>query len=190
MADLASLLESEAQSEVDTVLGEAKAKAEAIVKAAEEQARSILESKRRALENELQSAQVRARSSADLESAALRLNASHGATQTTFQNAENELRSFTKSGEYAGVLGKLIGEVKGALGSISKLEVHPDELSVAQTAAKAAGLDVPVVGNAEIATGIRAFSESGQTSVTNTLLGRLSRARDGLLADVSRALGG
>ena len=190
MADLASLLESEAQHELETVLGEAKAKAEAIIKAAEEQAKSILESKRRVLENELHSAQVRARSSADLESAALRLNASHGATQTTFVNAETELRHFTKSGEYQSVLGKLMAEVKGALGTISKLEVHPDELTVAQAAAKAAGLDVPVVANAEIATGVRAFSEGGQTSVTNTLLGRLARARDGLLADVSRTLGG
>ena len=88
------------------------------------------------------------------------------------------------------MLEKLITEVKGAIGSIGKLEVHPDDLAKAESAAKAAGLNVPVHANAEIETGIRAFAESGQTSVTNTLLGRLSRARDGLLSEVARTLGG
>ena len=190
MADLATLLESEAQHEIDSILAEARSKGDAIIKTAEEQAKSLLESKRRALESELSAAQVRARSSADLEAASLRLNAAHGATQQTFSNAETELRSFTKSTEYQGVLEKLITEVKGAIGSIGKLEVHPDDLAKAESAAKAAGLNVPVHANAEIETGIRAFAESGQTSVTNTLLGRLSRARDGLLSEVARTLGG
>jgi V/A-type H+/Na+-transporting ATPase subunit E len=190
MADLATLLESEANHEIETILEGARSKAESITQAAQEQAKSILDGKRRALEAEFSAAQTRARSSADLEAAALRLNGAHTATQQTFSNAETELRNFTKSGEYQGVLEKLIHEVKNAIGTIGKLEVHPNDVTVATAAATAAGLNVPIHANPEIETGIRASAEGGQTSVTNTLLGRLGRARDSLLAEVSKTLGG
>jgi V/A-type H+/Na+-transporting ATPase subunit E len=183
MADLATLLESEANHEIETILEGARSKAESITQAAQEQAKSILDGKRRALEAEFSAAQTRARSSADLEAAALRLNGAHTATQQTFSNAETELRNFTKSGEYQGVLEKLIHEIKGAIGTIGKLEVNPNDVAVATAAATAAGLNVPIHANPEIETGIRA-------SVTNTLLGRLGRARDSLLAEVSKTLGG
>ena len=190
MADLATLLESEANAEVEAILSEARSKADAIVQSATEQAKSLVESRRRTLETELVAAQVRARSAADLDSASQRLNANHVATEQSFHQAETELRNFTKSGEYKNVLEKLMTEVKGAITNISKLEVHPDDVAVATEAAKNAGLNVPVSGNAEIATGVRAVAEGGQSSITNTLLGRLSRARDGLLSDVARVLAG
>ncbi|MFN3267489.1 MAG: V-type ATP synthase subunit E [Deinococcales bacterium] len=189
MADLAKLLESEASAEIETILAEARSKADGIVKAAQAQASSILEGKRRALENELEAARVRAKSAVDLEGAALRLKASHTASQQAFSSAESELRQFTKSGEYLGVLQKLIGEASEALGSISKLEVNPNDLEMAQKALSALGLNAEVSANAAIETGIRALNESGNSSITNTLLGRLIRAKDGLLADVAKVLG-
>ena len=190
MADLATLLESEANAEVEAILSEARSKADAIVQSATEQAGSLVDLRRRTLETELVAAQVRARSAADLDSASQRLNANHVATEQSFTQAEIELRNFTKSGEYKNVLEKLMTEVKGAIANISKLEVHPDDVAVATEAAKNAGLNVPVTANSEIATGVRAVAEGGQSSITNTLLGRLSRARDGLLSDVARVLAG
>ena len=190
MADLATLLESEANAEVEAILSEARSKADAIVQSATEQAGSLVDLRRRTLETELVAAQVRARSAADLDSASQRLNANHVATEQSFTQAETELRNFTKSGEYKNVLEKLMTEVKGAIANISKLEVHPDDVAVATEAAKNAGLNVPVTANSEIATGVRAVAEGGQSSITNTLLGRLSRARDGLLSDVARVLAG
>lgn len=189
MADLAKLLESEASAEIETILAEARSKADGIVKAAQAQATSILEGKRRALENELSAAKVRAKSAADLEGAALKLRASHTASQQAFSSAESELRQFTKSGEYQGVLQKLIGEASGALGSISKLEVNPADLETAKKALGALGINAEVSANAAVETGIRALNESGNSSITNTLLGRLTRAKDGLLADVAKVLG-
>ena len=190
MADLATLLESEANAEVEAILSEARSKADAIVQSATEQAGSLVDLRRRTLETELVAAQVRARSAADLDSASQRLNANHVATEQSFTQAETELRNFTKSGEYKNVLEKLMTEVKGAIANISKLEVHPDDVAVATEAAKNAGLNVPVTANREIATGVRAVASGGQSSITNTLLGRLSRARDGLLSDVARVLAG
>ena len=46
MADLATLLESEANAEIETILAEARSKAESITQAAHEQAKSILDGKR------------------------------------------------------------------------------------------------------------------------------------------------
>ena len=189
MADLAKLLESEASAEIETILAEARSRADGIVKAAEEQAKSILEGKRRALENELSAARVRAKSASDLEGSALKLGASHGASQQAFISAESELRNFTKSAEYGNVLEKLIREASGALGGLSKLEVHSTDLEVAKKAAAAAGLTVEVHANNQIETGIRGVGLSGSSSVTNTLLGRLARAKDGLLSDVAKVLG-
>ncbi len=189
MADLAKLLESEAQAEIETILAEARSKADGIVKAASEQAQSILEGKKRALENELAAARVRAKSASDLEGAALKLGASHGASQTAFDSAESELRNFTKSGEYVGVLEKLIREVATALGSIKRLEVNPADLDAAKRAAASAGVNAEIVASNAVETGVRAIAANGSSSVTNTLLGRLARAKDGLLSDVAKVLG-
>ena len=189
MADLATLLESEAQAEIEAILGEARARANAIVQAAQDQAKGILEGRKRALEVELAAGQVRAKSAAELESAAMRLAANHGATEKAFASAEADLRTFTKSGEYQGVLARLITEVKGVLGDVARLEVNPADVSVAKLAAQAAGLSgVEIVSNPEIETGVRASPKAGQTAVTNTLLGRLGRGRDALLAEVAGLL--
>jgi V/A-type H+/Na+-transporting ATPase subunit E len=188
MADLASLLESEAQAEIEAILGEARTRADGIVKAADEQAKGFLEGRKRALENDLSAAITRAKSGAELEGSALRLAASHGASEQAFTSAQSELRAFTKSAEYEKTLTKLITEVKNALGSITKLEVNPSDVDVAKRAAAAAGVGAEIHANGDVETGVRGFAEGGSSSVTNTLIGRLSRARDGLLADVANVL--
>jgi V/A-type H+-transporting ATPase subunit E len=188
MADLATLLESEAQAEIEAILGEARAKADGILKAGEENAKGYLDGKRRAFESDLSAALTRARSGAELEASALKLSASHGAAEQAFSAAMNELRAFTKSGEYEKTLVKLIGEVKTALGTVTKLEVNPADIEVAKRAATAAGVNAEVSANPDVETGVRGLAEGGSSSVTNTLVGRLARAREGLLAEVAGVL--
>ena len=168
MADLATLLESEAQAEVESILATARSTADSIVQTATEQAKSILDGRKRTLENELLVAQVRAKSAADLESAALRLSGNHEATSNAFSQAEKELKNFATSGEYKSVLEKLLKEVQAAMGEISKLEVHPNDVASASEVAKNLGLNVPVNASPDIETGVRAFAVKGSTSVTNT----------------------
>lgn len=188
MADLASLLESEAQAEIEAILGEARSKADGIVKAGEEQAKSYLEGKKRAFDNDLNAALTRAKSGAELEGAALTLKASHGANEQAFVAAQAELRAFTKSAEYEQTLTKLMLEVKKALGTVTKLEVNSTDLEVAKRAASAAGLTTEIHSSPDIETGVRGYSDTGSSSVTNTLIGRLSRARDSLLSEVASVL--
>ena len=85
MAELATLLESEAQAEVESILAAARSTADSIVQTATEQAKSLLEGRKRVLENELLVAQVRAKSAADLESAALRLSGNHEVPRAPFR---------------------------------------------------------------------------------------------------------
>lgn len=188
MADLATLLESEADAEIEAVLADARSQADRIVRQATEQAQASLEARRRALEGELAAGLVRARSAADLESAALRLAAAHDATERAFAEAETELRAYTRTAEYRGTLQALIREARYALGDIATLEVNPADVTAAAEAARAAEVSAPVLPNPEVQTGVRAIGPGGRTSITNTLLGRLARARDQLSSDVARLL--
>lgn len=190
MADLATLLESEAAAEIEQILAEARAQGEARVRAANEQASALVEARRRALENELAAGLVRARSAADLESAALRLAASHDATEAAFSQAAQQLRAYTRTSEYAATLAKLIAEARSALGSVERIEVNPADTAAAEAALRQAGvMTATVTPNPEVETGVRAYGAGTRTAITNTLLGRLARAREGLLAEVSRKLG-
>jgi V/A-type H+/Na+-transporting ATPase subunit E len=188
-ADLATLLEAEAKGEIDTVLAAAREKAATIVARASAEAQSLLAGRKAALASEAASGRIRAQSAADLEAAALRLGAGHQANQAAFDHAEAELRGLTKTSEYPNVLAKLVSEVQAALGEVTKLQVHPSELAAAQAAVQSLGLTgVQLETSPEIETGVRGFAQGGQSAITNTLVGRLARARDGLLADVSRLL--
>ncbi len=189
MADLALLLENEANAEIEGILEAARAKAEATLKAAQDNASSIVEGRKRALETELQAGLTRARSTAELESASVKLSANQSVMDKAFELAQTELRNFTKGSNYEAALGKLIVEAKNSLGSAAKLEAHPNELDATKRAAEALGLSIPVEANAAIETGVRVLANGGQSAVTNTLLGRLGRAKDGLLSEVAKLLG-
>jgi V/A-type H+-transporting ATPase subunit E len=188
MADLATLLESEAAAEIEQILAEARAQADGRVRAANEQAQALLESRRRALEHELAAGLVRARSAADLESAALRLGANHDATAKAFEAAEEQLRAYTRTSEYTTTLVKLITEAQGALGQIERLEASPTDLPAVQAAARQAGVVATVTASPDVETGIRAYGPGSRSAASNTLLGRLGRSREALAGDVARLL--
>lgn len=191
MADLATLLETEANAEIEAILAEARAKAEATLSAAREHAAALSEARHRTAETDRTATLTRARSAADLETAARRLAANHGVVTGVFTQARQELLALSGTSQYETVLAKLMREAAGALEGVERFEVDPADLNPARAAAAQAGFpSTPVTGAADIKAGVRAVGAGGATSVTNTLLDRLERGREALAPIVARVLAG
>ncbi len=181
---LDKLLENEAQSEIERIRAEARDRAALIVRQAEEQAQDLLESRQRALETQAQAAVVRARSAADLQLNAARLNAGETGIQRAFDLAHNELLAVTRVPEYHDIMARLIAEARTVVPNAAVVEVNPAEALVARTIVS--GMEVRE--NGELQGGVRLISADGKSSVTNTLMGRLNRLRETLAPQISRLL--
>lgn len=181
---LDKLLENEAQSEIERIRAEARDRAGALVRQAQEQAQDMLESRNRALETQAQANLVRARSAADLELNAARLNAGESGIKRAFDLAHNELMEVTRVPEYQDILARLIAEARMVVPNASVVEVNPAEAQVARSIVS--GLEVRE--NPQIQGGIRLVSADGKSGVTNTLPGRLDRLRESLSPQISRIL--
>lgn len=191
MADLATLLETEANAEIEAILAEARAKAEAAMKAARENAAALVETRRRTAESDRAATLARARSAADLESSALRLGANHEVVNAAFSQARQELLALGGTSQYETVLAKLMREAAGALDSVDRFEVNPADVGTAAGAAAQAGFPgARVVAVEDVQAGVRVVAQGGATSVTNTLIDRLDRAREALAPVVTRVLAG
>jgi len=192
MADLTTLLRNEAQAEISALEKAAQEEAARIVQAAKDQAASMLDSKRRALESQMQSGIVRATSSAHLETNALRLSTADSGMVRAFAEAQKRMRAFGKGNPdaYKNLLAKLAVEAAQALGQVEAAEVHPDDLEMAGQAFVSVNLHVPVRPNASIETGVRLIGKGGKSGITNTLLGRLERVRESLAPQVAQILNG
>ncbi len=181
---LDALLENEARAEIERVRAQGRERAQAIVREAQERAQALLESRQRALESQTQAGLVRARSAADLEVSAARLNANEGSMRRAFEIAENQLRGVTQAPEYREILSRLIQEVRAAMPDVEAIEVHPNEIGLARLVVT----DLEVRPNESIQGGVRAVGRGGKSGVTNTLLGRLERVRGSLAPQVARIL--
>lgn len=186
---LADILESEIQGEIGRIQAEARARADAVRQAAQEQAQALVQSRQRSLENDYAAGLTRARSAADLDSNAQRLSAADTLQVQAFQEAERQLRALPQSPEYVGVLEALIREAHGALPQAEAIEAHSREVGQVQQAAQQAGLHLEVRPNDSVSTGVRLIANGGKASVQNTLLGRLQMGRDALGAQVARLMG-
>ena len=118
---LDALLENEARAEIERVRAQGRERAQAIVRDAQERAQSLLESRQRALETQMQAGLVRARSAADLEVSAARLNANEGGMRRAFEIAEGQLRGVTQAPEYREILSRLIQEVRAAMPDVEAI---------------------------------------------------------------------
>ncbi|WP_027482032.1 V-type ATP synthase subunit E [Deinococcus pimensis] len=181
---LDALLENEARAEIERIRAEGSERAQAIVRAAQERAQALIESRTRALEAQTQAGLVRARSAAELEVSAARLSASDSSLKRAFELAEQQLNGVTRAPEYREILARLINEARAALGDIEAIEVNPAEASVAREVAP--GLEVRE--NPAIVGGVRAVGKGGKSGITNTLLGRLQRVQGSLAPQVARML--
>lgn len=184
---LSAILETEARAEIEAIRAESEQKAQALVQEARDRATALLNSRKTALDAQLQAGIVRARSAADLESAALRLGNADNALQQSFVQAKDQLLALTQSAQYREVLGKLLKEAQTALGTTATaVEVAPSDVEAAKAVVTSLGLNAEVRANPDVQTGIRLVA--GRSAITNTLLGRLDRVRDTLASQVARLL--
>ncbi|MBB5234883.1 V-type ATP synthase subunit E [Deinococcus budaensis] len=183
---LDKLLEHEAQADIERIRAEARDRAQAILAGAQERARSLIESRTRALETQRQAGLVRARSAADLELSASRLGANEQGLTEVYALVEQQLRDITRLPEYRQILGRLIAQAREAIPNAEAVEVNPADAALARELV----LDVPVRENPGIVGGVRVVTGGGKSGITNTLPGRLERVKGELAPQVSRLLAG
>lgn len=188
MADLAALLEREASAEIEALLGGARERASEIVAEAEREAASLIANRERQAEAQRQAALVRARSSAQLEAASMRLNAQQDAIQTAFRQAESQIEALRgDASRYPAVLAALLKEAtEGLRGAPDTVVVHPSDEAAARQAMQEAGVSAELRTDPDTVGGVRVVS--GRISVENTLPVRLDALRDELASEVAAAL--
>ncbi|SMB95752.1 V-type ATP synthase subunit E [Deinococcus hopiensis] len=181
---LDKLLENEAQTEIERIRAEARDRAARILADARERAQALIESRQRALETQRQAGLVRARSAADLELSAARLNAGEQGMKAVYDLVEGQLRDIASLPEYREILARLLWQAREAIPDAEAVEVNPAEMAVARELVT----DIPVRENPAISGGVRVVARGGKSGITNTLSGRLDRLRGELAPQVSRIL--
>lgn len=181
---LDTLLENEANAEIEQIRAQATTTAEEIIAKATEKAEDLITSRKRLLEAQSQAEQVRARSAASLELNAARLNAGEEGLQKSYDMAHAYITAVVTTPEYKDILGRLIAQAKETLPNAEAIEVHSDEVAHAQAFADG----ITVRANDDIRGGVRLVAKGGKSGVTNTLLGRLERVKAELAPEVSRIL--
>lgn len=190
MADLAALLDKEASAEIEAIHSEARARASEIVAKAQEDAAALLSQRERSAAQQHEAALVRSRSSAQLEAASMKLRAQQEAIESVFRAATERIDALVGTpAEYGPVLTQLLREALSAVGGDSvTVEVAPSDEKLARDAlAKLGATNARVQPNDALKGGVR-LRGGGNTSVENTLYGRLDSLRDDLASEVARVL--
>lgn len=185
---LDKLLENEAHAEIGRIQAEAQAQAEQIVAQARERAQAMLDSRSRALQSEYAAGLTRARSAADLDANAQRLEATNTLQLQAFQTAEGYLHSATTAADYPQTLAKLIGQGLEVLPTATVVEAAVAEHDAIRTALGQLGRHLDVRVNEQVKTGVRLVGPDGKTSIQNTLVGRLERVRGELAPQISQLI--
>lgn len=192
MAELSSLLEKEASTEIDAIVAEGKKRAEEILSTARAEAEGVLAARARAVKGQREAGLVRARSAAQLEASSLKLRSQHEGVKSVFAKAHERIAALLADKQaYAGVFDKLLDEAVEGLGAtpIEAIHVAPQDVELAKAAAAKAGLTAEVRGNDAVQGGVRLVT-ANRSAVENTLFGRLSALEGELAAEVSKALFG
>ncbi len=191
MADLAALLDKEASAEIESIHSEAQERASEIVAEAEEDAEQLVAKRERAAKQQRDAALVRARSSAELEAASMRLKAQQEAIESVFDEARDRIDAVVSDdSKYTPVFKTLLQQAVAGLDNPKDMTVvvNPDETSVAKKVVDALDLDVEVSTDAQLHGGVRLKAAKGSNSIENTLAGRLDALRDELASEVSEVL--
>jgi V/A-type H+-transporting ATPase subunit E len=192
VAELSSLLEKEASTEIEAIVAEGKKRAEEILSTARAEAEGVLAARVRAVKAQREAGLVRARSAAQLEASSLKLRSQHEGVQSVFAQAHERIRTLVADRQaYAGVFDALLAQAVDGLGgtAVQAVEVAPDDVELAKAAAAKAGLTAPVMASDAVHGGVRLVT-ANRSAVENTLFGRLSALEGELAAEVSQALFG
>ena len=192
MAELSSLLEKEASTEIEAIALEGKKRAEEILSTARAEAEGVIAARTRAVKAQREAGLVRARSAAQLEASSLKLRSQHEGVQSVFAQAQGRIKALLADRQaYAGVFAKLLDQAIAGVGNsgIETIEVAPGDVELATAAASKAGLNVKVVGSDAVQGGVRLVTAK-RSAIENTLFGRLAALEGELAAEVSKALFG
>lgn len=191
MADLAALLDKEASAEIEAIHSEARSRASEIVADAKDEAEELVSKRERAAKQQREAALIRARSSAELEAASMRLKAQQAAIESVFDAAEDRIDVLVADQtRYAPVLETLAREALGAVDASKGVTVfvHPDEKPVADKVVGGLDQHAELTTSDDVRGGVRVKGPKGSASIENTLYERLDGLRDELASEVSRVL--
>lgn len=189
MAGLSALLHKEASAEIEAILSEARTKASEILESANTAADATVAARQRSAAVQRDAILVRARSAAQLEASALKLNAQHDGIQQVFDGVASKIKELIADPTgYALVFEKLLKEAVGSVEghTLTGFEVANTDRELAEKVIAELGLSAPVSTNDALASGVRV--RINRNSVENTLFGRLESLRDDVAAEVSAVL--
>jgi len=190
-SELVAILEKEAASEIDRILGEARSQAERLVAEAKQEAQEYLTTQRQQLEAERKAAEVRALSAAQVRASALVLQARDEAIHEVFRIAEEELARLQQDKVRVGpIVRGLIKEASGALSGRITVEANPKDLDLVKQAVRDLKLDAEVKAADDVSGGVRLGSGDGRFIVENTLTSRVERVKTFLAPEIAALLWG
>lgn len=189
MAGLSALLHKEASAEIEAILSEARKQASEILESAKAEADALVAARQRTAAQQRDAMLVRARSAAQLEASALKLNAQHDGIQRVFDGVVKKLDEIIADpAGYALVFEKLLKEAVGSVEgqTLQGIVVGKNDQELAEKVAAELGLNAPVSTDDALKGGVRI--QTDRNSVENTLYERLESLRDDVAREVSAVL--
>lgn len=189
MAGLSALLHKEASAEIEAILSEARKQASEILESAKAEADALVAARQRTAAQQRDAMLVRARSAAQLEASALKLNAQHDGIQRVFDGVVKKLDEIIADpAGYALVFEKLLKEAVGSVEgqTLQGIVVGTNDQELAEKVAAELGLNAPVSTDGTLKGGVRVRTD--RNSVENTLYERLESLRDDVAREVSAVL--
>lgn len=189
MAGLSALLHKEASAEIEAILSDARKQASEILESAKAEADALVAARQRTAAQQRDAMLVRARSAAQLEASALKLNAQHDGIQRVFDGVGKKLDEIIADPTgYALVFEKLLKEAVGSVEgqTLQGIVVGKNDQELAEKVAAELGLNAPVSTDDAITGGVRI--QTDRNSVFNTLYERLESLRDDVAQEVSAVL--
>ncbi len=190
-SELVTILEKEANAEIERILTEARGHAERLIAQANQETQAYLAEQRQRIDAERKAALVKADSAAQVRASALVLKAKDQAIAEVFATAGADLSRLQQDKtRYGAILRGLIQEASGALSGRVTVQVNPTDLDLVKQAVKDLKLDAEVKTGDDISGGVRLISSDGRFVVENTLASRVERVRSLIVPEIAAQLWG
>jgi len=190
-SELVTILEKEANAEIERILTEARGQAERLIAQANQETQVYLAEQRHRIDAERKAALVKADSAAQVRASALVLKAKDQAISEVFARAGADLsRLQQEKTRYGTILRGLIREASGALSGRVTVQANPTDLDLVKQAVKDLKLDAEVKTGDDISGGVRLISSDGRFVVENTLASRVERVRSLIVPEIAAQLWG
>jgi vacuolar-type H+-ATPase subunit E/Vma4 len=188
-SELVTILEKEANAEIERILTEARGQAERLIAQANQETQAYLTEQRHRIDAERKAALVKADSAAQVRASALVLQAKDQAIAEVFATAGAELSRLQQDkSRYGAILRGLIREASGALSGRVTVQVNPKDLDLVKQAVKDLKLGAEVKPGDDVSGGVRLVSGDGRFVVENTLVSRVERVRSLIAPEIAAQL--